>query len=374
MRGQKSKKVRYAVVGLGHIAQHAVLPAFRNARKNSELVALVSEDRTKLKKLGDQYGVRIRMHTSDFESLLASEQIDAVYLATPNTHHKDLAVMAARYGVHILCEKPLAIEEKDCHAMIDAAAENKVKLMTAYRLHFDDANLDAVELAKSKKLGSLRIFNSIFTQQVGDKKNIRLNSDLGGGPLFDMGIYCINAARYLFQDEPIEVFASAASAPDERFTEVNEMVTAVLKFPDERLATFTTSFGSAAVASYDLIGTKGNLRLESAFDYEAPMKLTVTLGEKTESKKYPKRDQFAPELLYFSDCIIHNRKIEPSGEEGLIDVQIIQGLLKSLKTGAPVSLKTEHKTTYASPVQKIKRPAVMPRIHVNTVAPSGKRA
>ncbi|MBC7397461.1 MAG: Gfo/Idh/MocA family oxidoreductase, partial [Bdellovibrionales bacterium] len=312
----KNKKIRYAVVGLGHLAQTAVLPAFKNARKNSELVALVSEDRFKLKKLGDQYGVQIRIHTSDYEALLASGQVDAVYLATPNVYHRDFAVMAARYGVHILCEKPLAIEEKDCQVMVDAAAKNKVKLMTAYRLHFDDANLDAVELAKSRKLGDLRIFNSIFTQQVKDQKNIRLDAEMGGGVLFDMGIYCINAARYLFQAEPVEVFAAASSSADKRFSEVGEMVTAVLKFPDNRLATFTASFGANAVASYELLGTKGNLRLEESYGYTGAMKLSVTLGEKTEFKKYPKRDQFAPELLYFSDCIQNNKIIEPSGEEG----------------------------------------------------------
>ena len=182
--------------------------------------------------------------------------------------HRDYTVRACRAGIHVLCEKPLAVSESDCEEMINAAAENGVKLMTAYRLHFEQANMKAVEIAQSGKLGELRAFNSVFTMQVKDG-DIRLQKDLGGGTLYDIGIYCINAARYLFQDEPIEVFGFSANNGEKRFKEVDEMFSAILRFPDERLASFTTSFGASDVSAYQIVGTEGDLRVDPAYEFAA---------------------------------------------------------------------------------------------------------
>ena len=191
-------KIRYAVVGLGHIAQSAMLPGFKNAESNSELAAFVSDDPVKHQRLGQRYGV-VNTHTyKEYAAVLKSGSIDAVYIALPNSMHRDFAVRAARAGIHVLCEKPLAPTEKDCETIIDACAENKVKLMTAYRLHFERANLEAVKIAQSGKLGDLRIFNSLFGYQV-KAGNIRTQKKMAGGANYDIGIYCINAARYLFR-------------------------------------------------------------------------------------------------------------------------------------------------------------------------------
>src|ERR1700722_15183789 len=191
------KKTRYAVVGLGHLAQVAVLPAFRNT-PNSELTAIVSGEDTKRKKLGKKYGLEHVYSYDDYDKALAV--VDAVYLVLPNHLHREYAVRAANAGVHVLCEKPMAVTEEDCKAMIDAANKNAVKLMIAYRLHFEEANLEAIRLAKAGKLGNLRIFDSAFSQVVV-ADNIRVTEPVskGGGPVYDMGTYCINAARYLFQ-------------------------------------------------------------------------------------------------------------------------------------------------------------------------------
>src|SRR5438309_9217800 len=156
----------------------------------------------------------------------------------------------------------MATTQEECEAMIQAAEEHDVKLMIAYRLHLNDANLHAVGVAQSGDLGELRYFGSLFGLQVKEG-NIRTRKALGGGTLFDIGIYCINAARYLFRDEPIEVVGLAANNGEKRFAEIEEMTSAILRFPRERLAIFTCSFGSADVAQFDLVGTKGHLRLEN---------------------------------------------------------------------------------------------------------------
>lgn len=350
------QKVRYAVVGLGHIAQTAVLPAFARARGNSELAALVSGDPEKLSELGKKYGVYSCYSYSDYVDCLESGEVDAVYIATPNTLHHYFAGLAMQRGIHVLCEKPLATDEKTCLSMIRAAERNDVKLMVGYRLHFEPANLEAVEAAKRKRIGDLKLFSSVFTTQVRDRSNIRLKREMGGGPLFDIGIYCINAARYLFQDEPVEVSAMVCSSRDSRFTEVEECVSAIMRYPGGRIASFTASFGAADSAAYDLIGSTGSIRLEHAYEYAAPMKLETKKDEKLTRKRFGRHDQFASEIVYFSDCILHDRDPEPSGWEGLADVKVIQAILRSAHTGTAVALDPVRRRTRPGIGQLIVRP------------------
>ena len=331
-----SQMVRYAVVGLGYIAQAAVLPAFAKAT-NSKLAALISDDPAKLSKLGKKYKAPITCSYDEYDDCLASGEIDAVYIALPNSMHREYTVRACQAGLHVLCEKPMAVTEADCEAMIAAAEEARVKLMVAYRLHFEEANMQAVEFVQSGTLGEVRSFNSIFTMQVKDG-DIRVKKELGGGTLYDIGIYCINAARYIFRAEPIEVTAFSANNGDPRFEEIDEMTSAIIRFPGERLASFTASFGAADVSAYQVIGTEGNLRVDPAYEFASGLKHQLTIKGKKREHKFPKRDQFAPELVYFSNCIINNQAPEPSGREGLADVRVIQALYQSATMGASVTL------------------------------------
>jgi glucose-fructose oxidoreductase len=223
--------------------------------------------------------------------------------------------------------------------MIAAAEANDVKLMIAYRLHFERASLAAVELLRSGKIGEPRIFSSDFTMQVRDEDNIRLQAGLGGGTLYDIGIYCINVARALFRSEPIEVMATVSSGDDQsRFREVEEMASAILRFPDEKLATFTCSFGAADVSSYRVIGTKGDLRVEPAFEYAEGLEHHLTVGGRTRTRQFAKSDQFAPEIEHFSECIREDREPRASGRDGLNDVRIIEALYASAESRTPVRL------------------------------------
>lgn len=364
------RHVRYAVVGLGYISQVAVLPAFEHARKNSRLVALLSDDRGKLRKLAKRHGAERTYSYEDYDACLASGEVDAVFIALPNSMHRDYAVRAANAGVHVLCEKPMAVTEQECVDMIRAAGERSLKLMIAYRLHFEAANLAAIELVRSGKLGEARIFSSSFTMQVEDEENIRLKRDLGGGVLPDIGIYCINAARYLFRSEPDEVFAWSANNGEARFSEVDEMTSVLLRFPDQRLATFTASFGASDVSSYRIICTAGDLRVEPAFETADDLVHHLTRKGKTRVKTFRKRDQFAPELLYFSDCILNDRDPEPSGAEGLADVRIIRALLRSLESGAPVALDLVPRQARPDMRQEIHRPPVAKQELVHAKPPS----
>jgi predicted dehydrogenase len=372
MSGRKkrdNRKIRDAVVGLGHIAQVAVLPAFKHAQ-NSQLAALVSDDPEKLKTLAKRYGVDLTFSYAEYDDCLKSGAIDAVYIALPNHLHAEYTIRAADARIHVLCEKPMAVTEKECRAMIRAAQRNNVKLMIAYRLHFEEANLKAVEIVQSGKIGEPRIFNSVFSMQVR-RGNIRTEKEMGGGTLYDIGIYCINAARYLFRDEPVEVFGfSGANRKDTRFKEVDEMTVALLRFPNDRLANFATSFGAADVASYRVVGTVGDLSVENAYEYAMPVSHRLTVDGKVRQRTFRKRDQFAPELIYFSDCIKNNKTPEPSGLEGVADVRIIEGLYRSAKIGRPVKLEPVKQAKRPTMKQEIRRPAVSkpPLIHVESAA------
>ncbi|HEX3821804.1 MAG TPA: Gfo/Idh/MocA family oxidoreductase [Candidatus Sulfotelmatobacter sp.] len=372
IQSESTRKVRYAVIGQGHIAQVAVLPAFRSAR-NSQLTAIVSGDRAKREKLARKYRLDRAYSYAEYDEVLS--QVDAVYLAVPNHLHREYVVRAAEAGVHVLCEKPMAVTEEECRAMIEAAEQNQIKLMVAYRLHFEAGNLEAIRLGASGKLGDLRIFTSEFSQQIASD-NIRITEavERGGGPVYDMGVYCINAARYLLRSEPSEIFATTANNGEKRFRNTEEMASVVMRFPDERLATFTCSFGAADVSRYSLIGTKGRLAADPAYEYASGIKQQLTIGEKTKTKTFPKRDQFAAEISYFSECILKDREPEPSGLEGLADVRIVQAIYESARTGKSVRVPELPAKKRPSERQEIHRPAHGKPQTVRAKSPSGEAA
>jgi predicted dehydrogenase len=367
---RSAKKVRYAVVGLGYISQVAVLPAFQHARENSELVVLVSGDATKRAQLAKKYHVSKTYSYEQFSQCLESGLIDAVYIALPNNMHRAYTEGAARAGIHVLCEKPMAVTEQECEAMIEATSRADVKLMIAYRLHFEQGNLAAMAAVRDGKIGDPRIFRSGFCQQV-THGNSRLQDELGGGPLYDIGVYCINAARYLFRAEPEEVFAYAATrAQDERFKEIDEMSAALLRFPDDRLATFTCSFGAADRSTYEVIGTKGVVKMDPAYEMVGDLKSEITVEGRTQKATYKKRDQFGPELVYFSKCILENTEPEPGGKEGLADVRIIRALLESQEKNRPVRISPVGEVTRPTEDQEIYKPPIGKPHLVKAAAPS----
>jgi predicted dehydrogenase len=349
--------VRYAVVGAGHISQIAALPGFANA-DNSKVVAVISGDPTKRSELERRYDLEYALDYDGYERLLGSGDIDAVYIGLPNHLHCKYTVAAARAGVHVLCEKPLAVTEEECEEMMRAADDNGVCLMTAYRLHFEPAHLDAITLIERGDIGQPRFFTSSFSQDVR-AGNVRLLPVAeGGGPLYDMGVYCINAARYLFRDEPFEVSAIAASRHDPRFAESPEMVAATLRFHEERVAQFVVSFGASDTSRFMVVGERGRLVMEPAYDYAEPLAYRVTTEDGEQERKFDKHDQFGAQIYYFSECILTGRRPEPDGDEGLADVRIVRALHESAAEQRPVTLRPRPPRRRPRPDQAVVRPGV----------------
>jgi glucose-fructose oxidoreductase len=356
---KRTHRIRYAVVGQGYISQAAVLPAFKHARENSELVALVSENPVKLKKLGRMYGVKRLLGYEDYSELLTSGEIDAVYIALPNFLHRDFAVAAAQAGVHVLCEKPIEVSSLRALEMIQAARYHGVKLMTAYRLHFEEATLTAADLIhRQRRIGDPKIFSSLFTIAV-DTDNYRAGPRAkGGGPIFDVGVYCINAARMLFRDEPIEATALDLRTDPALFNQSEESMAVSLRFPGDRVAGFVCSFGAYGHGTLSVAGTQGVLTIENAYEYLGEKRLRVEGVKRGLTRTFARRDQFAPELLYFSDCVLRDREPEPSGVEGLADIRVIEAILKSAETGRAIAVDPVGRHAYPGLRQEILRPPV----------------
>ena len=332
-----AKKVRYAVVGLGDIAQEAMLPGIAHTG-NSELAAFVTDDPVKARALGELYGVTHSFAYAQFGELLRAGLVDAIYLATPNWRHAEFIMPALAAGVHVLVEKPLEITAEKCREIMAAQKSSAAKLMVAYRLHFEPGTLAAIDKVRSGELGDVMLFSSAFTQRVDPANHRAKNGDLAG-PVLDMGPYPVNASRYIFGDEPTEVVSATGSRhPDAGFGDFDDTVAVTLRFPGGRLAQFVLSYAANTVDSYHVIGSKGSLHVSPGFMFGKSLEHQVTIGEKQSHQSFRNTDHFGGEMKYFSDCILQGLDPEPDAEEGFADMRVLEGILEALKSGKPVTL------------------------------------
>ena len=353
------KKVRYGIVGLGDIAQEDMMPGVAHTG-NSAITALVTSDPKKAQQLGAKYNVEATFSYEAFAQALASGTFDAIYLATPNWRHAEFIIPALRAGIHVLSEKPLEVSTAKCREILDVAKTASAKLMVAYRLHFEPGTLSTIEVVRSGQLGQVHTFTSTFAQPL-DPSNHRAHSGDLAGPVLDMGPYPVNAARYIFGDEPTEVVSAVGTRhPETGFDQsFDDTVAVTLRFPGNRLAQFTLSYYGGPVNSFVAVGPKGSVMLDPAYMFGQPMEQTVTVGQEKRKKKFKNTDHFGGELKYFSDCILKGTDPEPDGEEGFADVRVLEGVLEALKSGGPVQLPPFSRTKRIdTEAQRIELPAV----------------
>ena len=329
--------IRYAVVGAGWISQVAFMPGVA-ATGNSRMQAIVSGNKEVARGLAERYGVPEVLGYDGYDALLRSDRIDAVYIALPNDLHADFTIRALKAGKHVMVEKPLATSLAEGEAMIAAAREGRRFLMTAYRLHNEPGTQAMLETVRSGRIGVPVHVAATFGFQA-QPGNHRLKAGHWGGPLPDVGVYCLNAARHVFATEPVAVQAMASRPPgDPRFAEINASLAVTLRFPGERLAQFFCSFGSALTETLRVVGTTGELTLDPAFRFESAMQMRLRdeTGESVQS--FPHVDHFAGQIAYFSDCIARSTPPEADGEEGLADMRVLQAIDEAVETGATVIL------------------------------------
>ena len=339
-----SRRVGFAVVGLGRLTLARLMPAFGETR-HCRPVALVSGERDKALKLARQYDIRENAiyDYRNFDRIADNPEIDVVYIVLPNGLHAEFTVRAAKAGKHVLCEKPMANSAAECRQMIAACAAADRRLMIAYRSQYEPNNRAVVRMVQTRQLGQLKEFLSTNAQNMGDPQQWRLRKALsGGGAMPDVGVYCLNTARFMSGEEPSEVLAWSYSSPDDpRFREVEETMHFVLRFPSGFQATCHTSYGVDKSQMLRLMGTEGWIQLDPAYAYEG-IKLRhskVVDGQAVlEEPAISQKNQFALEMDHMATCVRNRTTPYSPGEEGLRDQVITEAIYQSAASGRPVRL------------------------------------
>lgn len=338
------KKVGWAIVGLGQLALEEIMPAFAQCRISTP-VALVSGHPDKAQQVAYTYGIPLDAIYSyeNYDALAKNDRVQAIYIVLPNSMHAEYTVRGLRAGKHVLCEKPMSVSLHEAEWMISEARDTDKKLMIAYRLHYEPMNRRVMDLCARKEYGEIKTFESSNCQNV-QAPNIRLSGTLGGGPLGDVGIYSINAARYVTGEEPVEVFGFASQPTnDPRFREVPESVTFTLRFPSGVLAHCDCSFGSAESRRYRVHCVKGFIEMDPAFSYRG-LRLRVKRGDPKEGTAENAElaidavNHFAAEMDHFSECILNDTQCRTPGEMGLADLKVISAIQEAIKTGKAVKV------------------------------------
>jgi predicted dehydrogenase len=334
------KKLGWAIVGLGSLAINQILPAFAKCEK-SKVVALVSGHPDKANKLALRYGVSPKniYNYQNYDTIRDNPEVDIIYIVLPNGMHAEYAVRGFQAGKHVLSEKPMANTPADCQQMIDAGRKANRKLMVAYRCRYEPHNMEAIRMARQQELGPTKVILADHGFSIGDPTQWRLNKALaGGGSLMDIGIYSLNASRYLTGEEPTEINAMLyTTAGDVRFKEVEETINFQLRFPSGILANCTSSYGYSGQNRYRVVTTKGWLELEPATNYNG-LRMYVHHDNITEERMLPERDHFALEMDHMSSCVMENKEPLTPGEEGLRDLTIMMGIYEAARSGKTVKL------------------------------------
>ena len=347
------QRVGYAIVGLGNFALNQIIPSFGECKK-SKLVALVSGDADKANRVASQHGLAPGSvyNYDNFDAIRDNPAIQVVYVITPNSLHRPFVERAARAGKNVMCEKPFATNSADCRAMISVCRASNVKLMVAYRAQYEPYNLEAIRVCRSGELGKIVSIVADHGRPVDPTKpsdQWRLDKQIaGGGPLPDIGIYSLNACRYLTGQEPTEISAMLYQPSDNpKFKEVEQSVVWTMRFPDGVLTTCTAAYDYQETKRFRVFFEKGWLELDPATDYyQHNMKINrnvpkrggqpgdvVEYSSVTEDVPITPKNQFVLELDHMADCVLQNRTPKTPGEEGLRDVALIEKIYQAAREG-----------------------------------------
>ena len=334
------RQVGFALVGLGSLAINQLMPAFARCR-HAKLVGLVSGRPEKAKHLAQVYGVDPKnIYTYEtYDRLADNPAIDVIYVVLPNNMHAEFTIRALKAGKHVLCEKPMANTPEECERMIAAAKPASRKLMIGYRLRYEPYNQALIAYAReSSDAGPTRVILADAGFNIGDPTQWRLRKQMaGGGSLMDIGIYALNAARYLSGEEPVAVNAMMHSTPnDPRFAEVEENITFQLRFPSGVLANCTSSYG-AGLNRFRVTKPRGSAELEPALSYTG-LRMRVFRGSAIEERNLPQRDHFALEMDHFAGCVVNNTEPLTPGEEGLKDLKVMMAIYDAARSGRTIAL------------------------------------
>jgi len=334
-------KIGCAVIGLGNIARGSILPAFAHC-KRARLVALVSRGKRKAAALQVKFKATASYSTNEYQACLANPEISAVYIATPPGEHEEFAVRAAEAGKNVLCEKPLAATVAQSARMVETCRLRGVLLMTAYRKYFEPSTLFMKSLVCNGALGRLDMIHTSFSELFNPSVAPAWLLDpamAGGGPLMDLGVYCVNTSRWLAGEDPVEAVAHSWRHDVRRFKNIEEGVTFRLNFPSGLIVQGSSTYAAAFSSFIFLQGSKGWLSLSPAYTFEDERRVMGKIAGRELDRRFPPIDEFALEIDAFSSAILRNKPIEPDGVQGHRDMLILDAIYRSARLRQPVAIK-----------------------------------
>ncbi len=339
-----SGRLGVAVVGLGNLAMGEILPAFAQA-KHVRVTALVSGERAKALVIARQYGVPEKniYDYANFDSLKNNPDVDVIYIVLPNALHAEFTVRAAQAGKHVLCEKPMATSVADAQRMVDACKQAGRKLMIAYRCQYTPQHRALIDIVRSRQLGETKLIQAVNGQNDapnGQWRQIRALS--GGGSLPDVGLYCLNAARYLTGEEPVEITARVTQPKDDpRFAEIEDICAFNLRFASGVEASCVSGYSFHETRKLFVMSEAGSVGLDPAFGYNnLAMHMSRKLGMSNaeDVRRWAPKSQFALEMDAYAGAIRANAVPLTPGEEGLQDQRIMAAIYEAAAGGGVVKM------------------------------------
>jgi len=331
------RKLRWGVLSTANIGRAAIIPAIQNSA-NGELVAVASRQLDKAQAFAA--GLGIWRAYGSYEALLEADDIEAVYIPLPNSLHREWTIKAAQAGKHVLCEKPLALNAEECREMEAAARQHGVRLLEAFMYRFHPRLDRTIELVRGGAIGKLSLIHSAFTFRLTRPENIRLDPELGGGALMDVGCYCVNFSRTLAGAEPIEVQAWVRWSA----SGVDEQMVGSLRFADGLLAQFDCALNLERRETALLAGTDGCLSLPSAFlPGKGPGDLVEQRGHNLENGiPVGEADEYQLMVEHFAQAILEDQPLRYPPAEAAANMRAITALYRSARlSGAPVLVQTD---------------------------------
>lgn len=329
------KRVKWGVISTANIGRKAVIPAIQ-ASNNGEMVAVASRDLKKAQEFAGE--LDIPRFYSSYEGLFEDVDIDAVYNPLPNNMHREWTIKAAQAGKHILCEKPLAMDVRECQEMEDAARSNGVKLMEAFMYRFHPRTERVLELVRAGELGQIQMINAAFTFRLENLENIRFRPELGGGSLMDVGCYCVNVIRTIAENEPVEVQAFARWS----VTGVDERLVGSLRFENGLLAQFDCALTMEQRQFYQVAGTDAFLDVGAAYLPGKGINQILVKRGREEDVTYTLdgADEYQLMVEHFADCVLNDTPVRYAPSEAAANMQVIEALYRSAKNdGKPEKLQ-----------------------------------
>jgi predicted dehydrogenase len=318
------ENLQFGILGCGGIVWKQFLPAIKKAG-NATAAAISSRKQEKADEFAAKYDIPLAF--GSYEEMLQSDKIQAVYIPLPNSLHKEWALKALDAGKHVLCEKPLAVSAADCLEMDETARQKKLLLMEAFMYRFQPLTEKIIEEVQSGILGGMETIQAVHSFLLTDETNVRLSKELNGGSLMDVGCYCVNAVRTLFNEEPEAVSAVAHFHAHG----VDDQINILARFKSGRSAVLSSGLVSQYPSGYTISGKRGYIHTHFGYHLGVSNGLVTRKIDGVESTFRDSTNEYTRMIEHFSDCVLHNKPLRYDAREAAKNMAFIEAALASAR-------------------------------------------